>query len=38
MTHLLYPEIDKENPAAISKIFIRDILRGELGFSGVNNS
>lgn len=35
VTHLLYPQIDEDNPAAISKIFTRDILRGELGFGGV---
>jgi len=35
VTHLLYPQIDKENPVAISRIFIKDILRDELGFDGV---
>jgi len=35
ITHLLYPRVDKENPAAISEVFIEEILRGELGFEGV---
>lgn len=33
--HALYPQIDSEYPASLSKIIITDILRGELGFEGV---
>ena len=35
MGHLLYKNIDPDYPASISKIFITDILREELGFQGV---
>jgi len=35
ITHLLYPAIDKENPAAVSKVFIEEFLRDELGLDGV---
>ncbi len=33
--HILYPAIDAENPATLSKTILQDILRGELGFKGV---
>lgn len=35
VAHILLPEIDKENPASLSKAVITDILRGELKFNGV---
>ena len=31
-THILYPQIDSENPVTTSEKFIRSILRGDLGF------
>ena len=33
--HILYPNIDPDNIASLSPIFITDILRGELGFDGI---
>lgn len=33
--HVLYPLIDADNPASLSRVFIQDILRGELGFEGL---
>ena len=35
VAHILYPEIDERHIASQSEIFITEILRGELGFSGV---
>jgi beta-N-acetylhexosaminidase len=32
--HVQYPEIDNE-PAGYSKIWVNDILRGEIGFQGI---
>jgi beta-N-acetylhexosaminidase len=32
--HILYPEIDAEDPATLSRFWLNDILRGELGFQG----
>jgi beta-N-acetylhexosaminidase len=34
-THLLYPQIDPENPVTTSEKWIKAILRGDLGFKGV---
>lgn len=33
--HLVYREIDPENPATTSAKVIRDIIRGEIGFNGL---
>lgn len=35
VAHILLPEIDKENPASLSKTIITDILRTDLMFNGV---
>lgn len=32
--HILYPELDPEYPATLSKCILTDLLRGELGYSG----
>lgn len=34
VTHILYPEVDQK-PTSASKIFIKDILRNQLGFAGL---
>lgn len=36
--HILYPQIDKENPATFSKFWLQEILRDELQFKGVTIS
>jgi beta-N-acetylhexosaminidase len=33
--HILFPKIDPDWPATVSPRFVRDILRDELGFTGV---
>ena len=33
--HILYPAIDTENPATMSRLFLNGVLRDELGFKGV---
>ncbi len=33
--HILYPEIDSERPATLSRSLLNDVLRDELGFEGV---
>lgn len=33
--HISYPNIDPDHIASVSKVFITDILRGELGFEGM---
>lgn len=33
--HILYPQIDPDFPATLSATFLRDLLRGRLGFDGV---
>ncbi len=33
--HILYPEIDETYPATLSPLFVRRILREEMGFTGV---
>jgi beta-N-acetylhexosaminidase len=33
--HILYPAIDPERPATLSKLWLNDVLREELGFGGV---
>ena len=35
VSHLLYEKIDSENIATLSKIFLYEILRKELGFRGI---
>ena len=35
VAHILYPEIDKTNPATISPKLIQELLRDELGYDGV---
>lgn len=35
MAHVLYPELDPERPASLSRAVVTDILRGELGYHGV---
>jgi beta-N-acetylhexosaminidase len=34
-SHIKFPRIDAERPATLSKIILEDILRGEMGFSGL---
>ncbi len=33
--HVLYPALDAGNPATFSAAIVRDVIRGEIGFSGV---
>lgn len=33
--HILFPNIDKDNPATLSKIFLQDILRNKLEYNGL---
>jgi beta-N-acetylhexosaminidase len=33
--HVLYPKIDPNNPATLSRRIVGDFLRGELGYDGV---
>lgn len=33
--HIIYPQIDGENPASMSKILLTDVLRNKLGFNGM---
>lgn len=33
--HILFPEIDPDYPVTISELFLRDLLREEMGFEGV---
>lgn len=33
--HVLYPALDRERPATLSRRILTDLLRGELGFAGV---
>ncbi len=33
--HVVYPAIDRENPATASQTVIQEIIRGEIGFDGV---
>lgn len=32
--HVMYPQIDAENPATLSRLLLHDLLRDELGFKG----
>lgn len=34
-SHIRYPQIDKDNPATLSEKILQDILRKDLGFSGL---
>ena len=34
-SHILFPELDNENPATLSRGIITDLLRGEMGFTGM---
>jgi beta-N-acetylhexosaminidase len=34
VAHILIPELDKNNPASMSKIVMTDVLRRQLGFTG----
>jgi beta-N-acetylhexosaminidase len=34
-SHILLPRLDSENPATMSRVVLHDLLREELGFSGV---
>ena len=34
-SHILLPQLDSNHPATMSRVVLRDLLRGELGFSGV---
>jgi beta-N-acetylhexosaminidase len=34
-SHVLVPQLDRDHPATMSRIVLHDLLRGELGFSGV---
>jgi beta-N-acetylhexosaminidase len=34
-SHVLVPQVDRNNPATMSRVFLHDLLRAELGFSGV---
>lgn len=35
VAHMLIPKLDKNNPASMSKVVMTDVLRKQLGFSGV---
>jgi beta-N-acetylhexosaminidase len=37
-SHVLLPRLDPDHPATMSRIVLHDLLRGELGFSGVTVS
>jgi beta-N-acetylhexosaminidase len=34
-SHIMLPQLDSEHPATMSRVVLNDLLRGELGFSGV---
>lgn len=34
-SHILYPQIDPDNPATLSSKILKDILRGKMGFRGL---
>lgn len=34
-SHILYPKIDPENPATLSSVILKDILRTRIGFKGI---
>ncbi len=34
-SHILLPQLDSNHPATMSRVVLHDLLRGELGFSGV---
>jgi len=33
--HVLFPQLDQDHPATLSRLLLHDLLRGELGFEGV---
>lgn len=33
--HILFPQVDPHNPATLSRLILNDLLRNEMGFSGV---
>lgn len=35
VTHIKYPAYDKEKPASLSKVIIKDLLREKLGYGGI---
>ncbi|MGN7763933.1 beta-N-acetylhexosaminidase [Paenibacillus sp. 22594] len=35
VAHILYPNLDPDRPASLSKVIISQILRGQMGFKGV---
>ena len=35
MSHVIFPAVDPDNPASLSKIWITDILRQKMGFQGL---
>lgn len=35
VAHILYPQLDPDKPASLSKAVIGDLLRGDMGFDGV---
>jgi beta-N-acetylhexosaminidase len=34
-SHIMLPQLDSDHPATMSRVVLNDLLRGELGFSGV---
>jgi beta-N-acetylhexosaminidase len=34
-SHVLVPQLDRDHPATMSRVVLHDLLRGELGFSGM---
>jgi beta-N-acetylhexosaminidase len=34
-SHIMLPQLDPDHPATMSRVVLKDLLRGELGFSGV---
>ncbi|MFD2178022.1 glycoside hydrolase family 3 protein [Veronia pacifica] len=34
-SHILYPRLDKDNPATLSNVILQDVLRRDMGFDGI---